>query len=395
MDDINPYLINDDKASGLELTRLPVYVKSFQEDWLQELLFKYPRILPVQHLDEAFFPLVSIGREIENIDNLFISPAGLITVVETKLWRNPEAHRTVVAQILDYARTLSNYTYDKLDRQVSTYMTNRYNEPLNIYTCIKKAGHNIDANPIEFQAKVQEGLNNGRFILLIVGDKIFPEATQLAEIIQSAPHLQFFMGFVELHCFKLQEDKNWPLIVVPHFVAETNEITRAVVRVVYDPKTPPEIMVETPAEAVVSGSGRGKTNLTVFAASLPSNIQDIFKSYLDNWLAAGYNIYWGKVGFSLRIKWKGALISIYYAYPDSTSIITEKMARQYDLPGEIYKKYKNELIKSHILGNLLTIGKMYISYNQMTVEDTIQLLNSTDTLAGELAEIDRTGENSK
>ena len=385
MADINPYLINDDKASGVELTRLPTDAGHFQEAFLQELLFKYPRILPVEQLDEAFAPLVSIGREIANIDNLFISPSGLLTVVETKLWRNPEAHRTVVAQILDYTRTLSNYTYDKLDQQVSTYMTKRYKESLNIYTCIKKAGHEVNASQIEFQAKVQDGLKNGRFILLIVGDKIFPEATQLVEIIQSAPHLQFTMGFVELRFFKLEKDKNWPLIVVPHFVAETNEITRAVVRVVYDPKTPPEIQVETPKEAVVSGSGRGKTNPIVFAASLPSNIQDIFNSYIESWSDAGYTLYWGKVGFSLRVKWKGELISIYYAYPDQTSIVTEKLARQYEFPSEIYQKYKNEIMKSHILGNLLTIGKMYIGYNQMTMEDTVLLLSSTDMLASELS----------
>ena len=384
MADINPYLISDDKASGIELTRLPTDEKSFQEDWLQELLFKYPTILPIKHLDEAFAPLVSIGREIASIDNLFISPNGLLTIVETKLWRNPEAHRTVVAQILDYTRTLSNYTYDKLDNQVSTYMSNRYKEPLNIYTCIKKAGHRIDTDPIEFQAKVQDGLKNGRFILLIVGDKIFPEATQLADIIRSAPHLQFTMGFVELHCFKLQKDKNWPLVVVPHLVAETNEITRAVIRVIYDPKTPPEIQVETPPEVMAVGSGRGKTNPTIFAASLPSNIQDIFNSYIESWANVGYTLYWGKVGFSLRIKWKGEVISIYYAYPDQTSIITEKLARQYEFPSEIYKKYKDELIKSHVLGNVLTTGKMYIAYNQMMVDDTVLLLSSTDTLASEL-----------
>jgi hypothetical protein len=33
-------------------------------------------------------------------------------VVETKLWRNPEAHRSVVAQIIDYAKDLSKMSFE-------------------------------------------------------------------------------------------------------------------------------------------------------------------------------------------------------------------------------------------------------------------------------------------
>ena len=93
MADINPYFINDEAASGRKLTPIPITHKIFKEEWLQELLFKHPSILPLNYLDESYEPLVSLGREIANIDNLFISPNGLITIVETKLWRNPEARR--------------------------------------------------------------------------------------------------------------------------------------------------------------------------------------------------------------------------------------------------------------------------------------------------------------
>ena len=43
---------------------------------------------------------------------------GYLTLVETKLWRNPEARRTVVAQIIDYASHLSTWTYDELRQAV-------------------------------------------------------------------------------------------------------------------------------------------------------------------------------------------------------------------------------------------------------------------------------------
>jgi hypothetical protein len=38
------------------------------------------------------------------IDNFMVSPSGLPVLVECKLWRNPEARREVVSQILDYAK---------------------------------------------------------------------------------------------------------------------------------------------------------------------------------------------------------------------------------------------------------------------------------------------------
>ena len=100
---IKPYLINDENAEGESLIRIHKDDVFFQEKWLQKLLYKHPKILPVDLLDEKFASPISIGREIANIDNLFISPKGHLVIVETKLWRNPEAHRTVVAQILDYA----------------------------------------------------------------------------------------------------------------------------------------------------------------------------------------------------------------------------------------------------------------------------------------------------
>ena len=75
MTDINPYLVSDITASGRALIPIPVRDKAFQEEWLQELLFKHPSILPVGYLDEDYSPLVSIGREIASIDNLFL-PTG-------------------------------------------------------------------------------------------------------------------------------------------------------------------------------------------------------------------------------------------------------------------------------------------------------------------------------
>jgi len=388
MVNINPYLVSDTTASGKALIPISVKDRVFQEEWLQELLFKHPSILPVGYMDEAYIPLVAIGREIASIDNLFISPSGLLTVVETKLWRNPEAHRTVVAQILEYAKTLTSWTYNRLDQAVSSYLGRQTGEPISIFRTIKKAVHNFDISEIEFQAKAQDCLSNGRFALLIVGDRVFPEATQLAETIQSAPHLQFSLGFVELRCYRLEKGSNWPLVVVPNFVTKTREVTRAVVKVIYEEKRP-DIQVEAVEEEAKPTS---RTNFAVFIASLPSNIKDSFKAYIERWMKAGYTIYWGKVGFSLRILWKGKMVTIFDAYPNNTSIIlTEKWARQYELPEDIYQSYRDELMKSTILGSAIAEGRKYWNYEDMTADDAVLILHSTDKFFTELHQKSSTG----
>src|ERR1700749_185485 len=43
-------------------------------------------------------------------DNFMVTPSGLPVLVECKLWRNPEARREVVTQILDYAKELSRWS---------------------------------------------------------------------------------------------------------------------------------------------------------------------------------------------------------------------------------------------------------------------------------------------
>lgn len=98
----HPFLINNDK-SGDRLQPLEGKEFTYSEGWLQELLVKYPEILPVAEIEPIFSPMIPIGREVSTetgiIDNLYISQRGYPILVETKLWRNPEAKREVVAQV--------------------------------------------------------------------------------------------------------------------------------------------------------------------------------------------------------------------------------------------------------------------------------------------------------
>jgi hypothetical protein len=49
------------------------------------------------------------------VDNLYATPDGDLIVGETKLFRNPEARREVVGQVIDYAKDLSALSYEQLE----------------------------------------------------------------------------------------------------------------------------------------------------------------------------------------------------------------------------------------------------------------------------------------
>jgi len=383
MADLRPHLIVSQHGDGEELLGLSPREKAFQEDWLQEILFKYPMILPIELVDEAFAPLIPIGREIASTDNLFISPSGLLTIVETKLWRNPEAHRTVVAQILEYTRTLKTWSYQQLDEAVKNFTQKRLGKPSSLFEVVRDHLKHSGLGEMEFQQMAQDALGNGRFALLVVGDRIYPSATQLAEIIQSAPHLQFSMAFVELQCFRLKKDSDWPLVIFPRLVAKTREETRAVVKVVYEQKMP-EVEVAAPA---AEESSPGHTSFTEFITSLPSSSGDVFRPYLERWMKEGYTIYWGIKGLSIRIGWgeKKKQITVFDAYPEFAGTLTEKWAREYDLPRGPYSKYRSSLMESPAISSRIASGKRYIPYDMMSGSDLKLLLDATDALLHSLS----------
>src|SRR6266852_3751731 len=95
----------------------------FKERWIQKLISCYPSVLPINQIEPAFTPAVSICMELPLAsgfaDNLYATPDGDLIVVETKLFRNPEARREVVGQLIDYAKDLSALSYEDLAKAIS------------------------------------------------------------------------------------------------------------------------------------------------------------------------------------------------------------------------------------------------------------------------------------
>ena len=154
-------------ASGVAtfLERIPLTRSSegkFDEKWLQRALFECPACLPVNEIDPHIGPLIPICMELETgsgpADILYVTPSGQVIIVETKLWRNPQARREVIGQILDYANQLTSWTYDVLDGAAATATKNQSGYLLN---CVLR--NHPDTDESSFVDGVKRSLETGDF----------------------------------------------------------------------------------------------------------------------------------------------------------------------------------------------------------------------------------------
>lgn len=114
-----PLVVKRSEHGGtvVRLERLPRETVSaegarYDEQWLQHLIHAHPELLPITEIEPAFEPAIAVCTELPTsrgyIDNFFVTPTGNLLFAECKLWRNPEARRQVVAQVMDYIESLTS-----------------------------------------------------------------------------------------------------------------------------------------------------------------------------------------------------------------------------------------------------------------------------------------------
>lgn len=304
-----PVLIQAPDSPAVPLEPVPRGSPPFREDKLQALLAAHPEVLPVAEIEPAFAPLVYLGREIPTpsgfLDVLYVSPAGYLTLVEAKLWDNPQARREVVGQIVEYAKDFSRWTFEDLDAAVR-----RAGGPGSAGILDRVRQRDPDVEEAAFIDTVTRALRRGAFLLLVVGDGIREGVETLAAYLQRTPSLHFSLGLIELALFRTTPGQDWPLLVQPRTVARTAEVVRAVVEV----RAPAglEVAVALPSEKTEGGSKAGRT-LTedAFFEQLAESTSQGTASEVGELVGElgdlGIVPSWGTSGVSLRLPDPGGL----------------------------------------------------------------------------------------
>ncbi len=220
-------------STALKLNRVH-FVKGnngavYNEAWLQNLIMQQPGLLPVNQIGEsAFSTMVPVCTELRMcagfMDNLFVTPRGEIAIVECKLWRNPEARRKVLAQILDYASEMSTWDYEAFETSIkAARQVDDENGSRKLFDIVSGAG---EMDEVDFHDAVSRNLKRGRFLLLIVGDGIREGLETIANFFRDHASLHFNLAIIELALFELP---GVGFIAQPRVLARTTEIGRFIV----------------------------------------------------------------------------------------------------------------------------------------------------------------------
>jgi len=304
------------KNETIILQRVPLMEKVFNEDWLQNLLYENPTILPFSDLEPAFDNSIPIVRELSTkagpVDLIYMNSKGYITLVETKLWRNPEARRSVVAQIIDYAKEIAGWSYEQFVQAIikSSPDKNRAGDPL-----IEQFSdmEDDDFDQTAFIDRVTRNLQKGRFLLLIVGDGIQEGVERMAGFLQQTPHLGYSLALVELAIYRESPERKESFYIQPKILARTREITRAIVELKI-PATYSDIKVTLPPEKI-GKPPRSRITEEEFFEELEKTSGDTSVQFAK-WVLGQAEDH------DLRIDWKDAGPLLKYDDPESGQFFT-------------------------------------------------------------------------
>jgi len=156
-------VIEGDKVTPLDKAKFT------EEAKLQDYLEKYPSLIPLEEVVEGASGILCIGREVGAglgaVDLLFIDKDGLLTIVETKLVKNPGIRREVIGQIIEYASYISQWTADKVYEIANEHLKSNLGE-------IMENISGSDFSAEDLRSNIEQNLKNGKIRLIIVVDEL-------------------------------------------------------------------------------------------------------------------------------------------------------------------------------------------------------------------------------
>ena len=166
-----------------------------REAVLQELLARYPDLLPGDQIDpehprrwllvgrELGVPAEAAGGDWWSLDHLFLDQDGIPTFVECKRATDTRIRREVVAQMLDYAANAVEYwSIDRL-RQVATETARANGKSLNDEIVDLIGGEGDEEEIEEYWERVEANLRNRQLRLVFVADSTPRELRRLVEFL--------------------------------------------------------------------------------------------------------------------------------------------------------------------------------------------------------------------
>jgi len=336
-------LINGDNIKALDK------IKFTEEGKLQDYLEKYPSLIPLAEIVEGASDLLCIGREVGAglgaVDLLFIDKDGLLTIVETKLAKNPEARRTVIGQIIEYASYIAKWTVDDVYRIASEYLKSNLDEVMG----------NMGE---DFRSNIERNLRNGKMRLIIAVDELIEPLRAMVTFLNS--YSNFDILLLQVSSFEESETRK---VLIPSLFGYAQKEPGA-----RPPKINEEIFLDRCREG---GHER--------AIELYFKVKALKERRRNN----GDFINWGVSGYSYRIPWKGypAGETIFVSYGDGSLSLWLYIIEK---SGEAGQRYLENLHNIADFGNKVSDYKRHkepsFSTDKMTTADIDAFISAIEEL---------------
>jgi len=342
-------VIEGDKVTPLDKTKFT------EEGKLQDYLEKYPSLIPLGEIIEGASDLLCIGREVGagpgSIDLLFIDKGGLLTVVETKLAKNPEGRRTVIGQIIEYASYISQWTADDVYR-----IANAYLEP-NLEPNLDEAMEKINQEEFsadDFRSNIGQNLKNGNIRLIIAVDELIEPLRATVTFLNRNSNFDILL----LQVSNFEESKTRKVLIPLLFGYATKTTTISPQRKRWDLK---RFLVDT-GERCDKEAVEAITKLYDFTTSTADSI---------NW-GTGASL----GSFTFRKLGHETLVSIYTVYSDGSIQLNFGEMKGKKVKEEVLQSFRaqlNEIPNVKILEEAISLGKFpYIMARVLTEADNLK-----------------------
>lgn len=207
------------------------------EEILQRSIAELPSLLPLETVSDEAVSFVTIGEEwpagTGRADVVLVGSDGVVTIVETKLSRNPEARREVIAQVLEYAAYLTEWTIYEIQHRAEEFFGSEkcppdqrgktFDDVLTVF--LQDSDVTIDS----FKGSVEQNLRQGRVRLIVAVDEVGEQAQKIVTFVNSYSSFDLYLLQVSAY-----EDMDGRKTFVPSLHGYARKVSTTRVRTEWD-----------------------------------------------------------------------------------------------------------------------------------------------------------------
>jgi hypothetical protein len=178
---------------------------------LQKNINNLPQLIPLEEAMDEPVELLPIGMEVSagsgSIDLLLLGSDAVVTIVETKLAKNPESRREVVGQVLEYAAYAADWSLEDVRRIANGYLAGRFDEVLGEFL-----GSELEdtSGTDEYLGRLAQNLKDGHLRLIVASDRLLETARKTITFVNRNSNFEIYL--LQITCY---EDEEGTRIYVP------------------------------------------------------------------------------------------------------------------------------------------------------------------------------------